>query len=214
MTRITAALLLMAVQASAAGPVQMTLTPRAITEAIAVGQSRIERERNLFHEPYRHFVKRPPVDYVDVVTPFRRIVLAAQARAQAGDRGFMQRDGLALLTDPPEIELWVEFTFHPLNTYVGVPVYDIVLLDRRGSRMPALGLDRRPRHGARLEGTPLPIPVPGGLRLPETSDPLVGGTIVARFNGRMLDPAAAYDVLVEEGEKELARVRVELGRLR
>jgi hypothetical protein len=64
------------------------LDRRALEEALAIGQSRIEGVRTRFHEPYRVIVGAPPVDYLDVVTSFRAVVLAAQARARAGDRQF------------------------------------------------------------------------------------------------------------------------------
>jgi hypothetical protein len=198
----------------AASPVEMRPDPRSAGDAVRIGQSRQDRTRAAFHAPYHLPVRTPPVDYVEVVTPFRRIVLAAQARADAGDRSFGQRQALELLTDPPELEIWVELTFHPQNTFVGVPDYVVTLVDGAGARVPAAGLIRHPRHGPRLEGTPLPLPVPGGLTLPETSEPLLGGTIVARFDGRRLDPARAYDLLIEDGPRELGRVRVDLGKLR
>jgi len=49
---------------------------RAIDEALALGQSRDEAVRRRFHQPYRISIGRPPVDYIDLVTPFRRVELA------------------------------------------------------------------------------------------------------------------------------------------
>ena len=63
------------------------------------------------------------MDYLEIVTPFRRIVLAAQARAGAGDRRFGQREALEIeAAAPGQIDLYAELTFHPLNTFVLVPV--------------------------------------------------------------------------------------------
>ena len=190
-----------------------TLDTTAIDDAIARGQSRIESLRTRYHEPYRMRVGRPPVDYMDLVTPFRRIVIAAEARARVGDR-FRQSDALALAaTYGQDIEFFIELTFHPLNTYVGMPPYTATLA-RAGSpgRIAAIDTQRVPRFGARVEG--LPIPYPATPRLPPGGQPLLGGTLVARFAGRRLEPGGVYEVIVEESGKELARARIDLGALR
>ena len=49
------------------------------------------------------------LDYVDVVTPFRRVVLAAEARLRAGERLFGQREALAVLDSAPEAVLFADF---------------------------------------------------------------------------------------------------------
>ena len=49
----------------------------ALSEATAIGQTGIESRRADFHRPYRLVISQPPLDYIDVVTPFRRVVLAA-----------------------------------------------------------------------------------------------------------------------------------------
>lgn len=194
---------------------QGSLDPRAVSEAIAIGQSRMERDRTRFHAAYRLAVNRPPVDAIEVITPFRRVELIAESRAQIGDRTFGQRQALELLsTAPPDLEIQVELTFHPLNTYVGVPEYAVSLIARDGARIPPRGLDRTPRYGARVDGTPLPLPVPGGLTVPKGSQPMLGGTVTARFELRRLEPMGQYDVVVEEAGKELARVRASLERMR
>jgi hypothetical protein len=58
---------------------QPALDARALADAIAIGQTRVESQRARFHQPYRIPVNRPPVDYIEVVTPFRRVALAAEA---------------------------------------------------------------------------------------------------------------------------------------
>lgn len=201
--------------ATAAAATQFVLDPRAVNEAIALGQTRVARELARFHEPYRLSVQRPPVDFVDVITPFRAIVLTSEARARAGDRSFGQRQAFELLDAAPmELELRAEFSFHPLNTFVGVPPYEVALVDARGRRLEPRTTESIPRYGARVEGSPPPLPVPGGLAGRTDSQPMLGGTVIARFDGRNLDAAAVYDVVVAEGGKELARVRADLGRLR
>jgi hypothetical protein len=192
---------------------QTRIDPVAVSEAISIGQSRVERELSRYHVPYRVVVNRAPVDHLDVITPFRQIVLAAQARAQIGDRSFGQRQGLDLAGAVANVlEIRVELTFHPLHTYVGVPDYTVALLDRRGRRSRPLLVQREPRFGPRVEGVPLPGP--GGVSIPGGNDPMLGGVVVTRFDAGPLDPDGAYDVIIEEHEKELARARIDLGRMR
>jgi hypothetical protein len=42
----------------------------------------------------------------------------------------------------------------------------------------------------------------------------VGGTVIVTFDSQRLDPAASYDVVIQEAGKELAKVRLELARFR
>src|SRR5438034_9814578 len=106
----------------AAGAFEVSLDPQALAEAIELGQSRIDDTRSRFHAPYRVEVMQPPVDDVEVVTPFRRIVLDAEGRGRAGERLYGQREAIATLGDnPSRVDLVVDLTFHPLNNYLGVP---------------------------------------------------------------------------------------------
>ena len=211
--RLVAALTLLA-GGSAAAAFDATIGPDAIADAIRIGQSRVESVRVRYHQPYRIEVGRPPVDWVDLVTPFRRVVLAAEERARQGDRRFGQREALGVLQEQRgRLLVFVELTFHPLNVYVGIPPY-VVALAQAGSRdrADALDIQRLPRFGPRLAGTPLPFPhVPV---LPSAGQPLLGGTLVAGFDSGRLKTAAVYDVVIEEAGKELARARVDLASLR
>lgn len=190
-----------------------SLDRRLIDEAIAIGQSRIEAVRARYHQPYRIQVARPPIDYIDIVTPFRRVELLAEERAHAGDRLFGQRDAIARLGDRAMVvEILIEMTFHPLNAFVGVPAYDVDLATP-SARIQPVHVFRHPRFGARVEGAPL-VSSPGNPNLPGSSQPLAGGTIVAGFGAGVLDPIGVYEVVVSEKGKELGRVRVNLGALR
>jgi len=195
--------------------VQMTLDDRAITDAISIGQSRIDREHTRFHQPYRLIVRQLPVDWIDVITPFHRIVLAAEARARAGNRLFAQREAFAALNEAPgQITMLIELTFHPLNNFVGVPDYDVSLIGAQGDRVRAERLDRYPRSQPRVE-TPTPeLPITGGAPVLSKGEPVIGGTLVAPFDARRLDPAGRYNVVLSEKGKELVRVSVDLAGLR
>jgi len=199
---------------------QVSLDQRAIQEALDIGNTSIERTRARFHADYRFVVGRAPVDFIEIVTPFRRLVIAAETRARTGTRMFGQREALeALKPDPERVDLYVELTFHPLNTFVGVPGYGVMLKPTRPGALPIRpsAIDRIPRFGPRVDGQtvyrPLPYPIPP--RVPSGGEPLSGGTLIAAFDGRLLDPEGAYDaVVLDERDKELASVRIDLARLR
>lgn len=193
------------------------LNPQAIDEAIAIGYSTVESARARFHAPYRIAVNEPPIDYLDVVTPFRRLELAAEERARLGMPRMRRPEAVAALAEHgSRLELFLELTFHPLNTYVGVPAYAVTLAQAGVSVPPAApsAVQRIPRFGPRLGSGPLPTPYPIPPQLPPVGQPLTGGTVIAAFDGGRLDPRGQYDVVIVESGKELATVRVDLARLR
>ena len=192
--------------------VEFGLDRQAVDAAIKLGQSSAEKERARYHLAYRLEVNKAPLDYIDIVTPFRRVVLGAETRARIGDRMFGQRQALELLAGKGrQIDVHAEFTFHPQNTFVGVPEYVIRL---GGDRLIApRATERVPRFGARVDRSPLFLPVPGGIASAR-SQPMLGGTVIAQFDGESLNAMGTYDVLVLEEEKELGRVRVNFATLR
>jgi hypothetical protein len=196
--------------------IQVALDRRAIEEALAIGQSRITVERSRFHAPYRIAVGKAPLDMIHVVTPFRRIVLAAEERVQSGGTSIGQKEALQALADAPDqLDLYIELTFHPLNTYIGVPAYDAALLVPGTSRrVEPKSLDRFPRYGPRVEGGLLPSTGGSSLTLPRQGQTLLGGTLIARFDIQLLEPAGVVELSVSEAGKELARARLDLAPLR
>jgi hypothetical protein len=210
-SRLLVAILLALVAGAGAGAVELVLSPRALTEALDIGQSRIDSLRTRFHEPYRLVVARPPVDEIHVITPFRRVALAAESRARLGDRLFGQREARATLAEAPEqIDLLIELTFHPQNTFIGVPPYQVRLLPAVAATAPAEPRDVSyvPRFGPRIQGLP-PMTTP-----PVAGQPLTGGTIVVQLDGRAVDLNGLYDVMVLDGTRELARARLDFRAVR
>ncbi|MDA1183933.1 MAG: hypothetical protein O2930_04700 [Acidobacteria bacterium] len=193
--------------------VEPELGGRLVDEALSIGHSRIQAVRARFHEPYRIQIGSPPIDYIDVVTPFRRVVLLAEERTRAGSRlqpreAFAQIEGRAM-----QIELRVEATFHPLNAFVGVPAYDVLLrTDVAGMPFDPLRIDLVPRFGARLDGMPAWPSAAGTIASPD--QPLLGGTLVATFSTDGLNPTGRYEVVVSEDGSELTRARIDLGTMR
>lgn len=193
--------------------VQLTLDRRALEEAVYIGQSRIESERTRFHAPYRVPVVQPPVDWIDVITPFHRVELAAENNARRGGRTFSQQEALAVMkTAANQIDLLIEMSFHPLNTFVAVPLYQVQIVLPGGRRVEPTRVERYPRFGPRAESTAPAIPDPttqfGG------GQPVVGGMMVAPLDGSGFDPNQRIEVIVLDGKTELARTAIDLGKMR
>ena len=193
--------------------VQLGLDRRAVEEAIYIGQSRIESERTRFHAPYRVRVAQPPIDWIDVITPFHRVELAAETNARSGRRLFSQQDASDVLKGAVnQIDLLIEMSFHPLNTFIAVPSYQVQLVLSGGRRVDPQRVERFPRFGPRPEsaGPALPSssPVFGG------GQPVLGGTILAALDGSTLDPNQRIEVVVLDGKTELARTPIDLGKMR
>jgi hypothetical protein len=194
---------------------EWTLDPRSLSDAIDMGQSRVDDQRSRFHALYHVQVARAPVDYIEVVTPFRRVALEAESRTRAGERLFGQRQALATLgTDPSRVDIVIEMTFHPLNTFVGVPTY-AVTLQAVIDAPPLLPqqISHIPRFGPRLS-TARPYPYSVGTPPQKGGQPLLGGTIVAMFDGLALDAQGSYFAVISDSGKELARARVDFAKLR
>ena len=192
-----------------------SLDPRSLADAIDLGQSRIDDMRSRFHAAYHIEVMQAPVDYIEVVTPFRRIALDAEARTRAGERLYGQREALATLADnPSRFDVVVELTFHPLNNYVGVPPLAVVLVQPGGKALEPRTLSRVPRFGPRVSGMPLPYPYVANSATPQGSQPLLGGSIIATFDGAALEARGTYLTLIRDSGKDVAKATVDLARLR
>jgi hypothetical protein len=217
MTRLAAMLCWAVLACMTASALQLKLDRRAIEEAIYVGQSRIESERTRFHEPYRLRVSQPPVDWIDVITPFHRVELAAEANARRGGSQFGQREASEVLGGAPDqIDLMVELTFHPQNTFVGVPAYRVEMVAPGGARVTPRRLDPYPRFGPRLDSSGPQFPAANAGAAIGGGQPVLGGTLIVAFDGTGLDPKGRYNVVVseEKGKTELARAALDLARMR
>ena len=221
-TRLAVVLGLAALAAAAGtrvGAVDLRLDPATISQALSLGQTAIAGDLTRFHQPYRLIVSRPPVDYLEVVTPYRRIVLAAQAQARAGNRRWGQREAIELeVASPGQVDLYAELTFHPLNSFVLVPVYRIRLLLPSGGLMEPRNSGSMPRYGPRLDGGLVPYtpaPLPGGA-VRGRSEPMLGATIVGSFDGAALSAACnrRCDVVIEEEGKSRVQVPLSVASLR
>jgi hypothetical protein len=206
---------ILAALTAAVSAFEPALDPRSLSEAIDLGQSRIDDVRSRFQAAYHIDVMQPPVDYIEVVTPFRRIALDAEARTRAGERLYGQREALATLGDnPSRLDIVVELTFHPLNNYVGVPAFTVALMAPGGKAIEPRTIGRVPRFGPRLSNTPLPYPYVANSAAPQGSQPLLGGSIIATFDGTALDARGTYLAVIRDSGKDVAKATVDLARLR
>jgi hypothetical protein len=209
---LTAVLVALVASLATTSAVQTQIDYEAIDEALALAQRGSDTARARFHDAYRLIAARAPIDYLEIVSPFRRVVIAAQQQAAAGNRSFGQRQALDILRNAgPQLDVYVEMTFNPLNTYIGVPDYEVVLVDRRNAIRPR-SLDRLSRWTPRVDG--LPAAVPSGGSGPPRGRPILGATLIARFELQSIDAEGSYDVVVSERGDALATIRLELGKLR
>ena len=205
--------------AAGLGAADLNLDPQLISRAIQLGQTSVSADLRRFHEPYRVVVSRAPVDYLEVVTPFRRIVLAAQTRFAAGDRRWGQRQAIELeAAAPRQIDFYAELTFHPLNSFVLVPLYRIRIALPSGELLSPRNTSSLPRYGPRVDGGNVPFtptPIPGGP-VPGRSQPMLGATIIASFDGDAIGAACGRrcDVLIEEEGKTRVQVPLTLAAMK
>jgi hypothetical protein len=201
------------------------LDPRGVLEAVTLGQSSAGNDLRRFHQAYRFDVARPPLDGLDIVTPFRRVVIAAELRARGGDRRFGQREAMGVLAQAPQqIAVHLDLTFHPQNTLVLVPRYEVYWERVDRTRLLPQTVDARPRYYPRTSDA-LPVPVNQAGRdtppaLPGRGLPMLGAVLVAQFDGVAVRDAMREKngiealIVAEAGGLVLARLRIDLGALR
>src|SRR5438045_2823688 len=107
----------------------LTLTRNDIERAQKIARSP-ESERARFHSRYVFPTKDSTITAIEVITEFRRIVLITEDHLRRGDWLFSQsvsaaedatRDTRGTLT------MVAQLRFHPLNTYISVPPFQIAI---------------------------------------------------------------------------------------
>ena len=185
---------------------------------MAIGQSRIDATRERLHAAYHVSVNRPPIEYLEIVTPFRRVVLDAETSARQGQRLYGQREALAALGgNPTRVDIVVEMTFHPQNTFVAclTTVFrNPTTPPSRRTRRAAEATDGLARFVGPVEQTYLTYPYSASGILPNLSQPLLGGRLVAVFDGPTLMAHPRSKVTILDGNQELAVVDLDVGTMR
>ena len=198
--RVAAAFLL--VQAPLAALTEV-LTERDIAYALNIANGSAAA-RALFHAPYVVAIDDPAIEQLDIVTEFRRLVLAAERELETGNwmmgRGGYDAKGRTL-TDvlrplAGQVSIRARLRFHPLNNYVTLPAFDILLGD---PTLLAINAIRTP-HITPANGEP------------GTRDVINGATIEVSYNAPTIDDRVLPLRLFSEG-KEVARVSVDFSRV-
>jgi hypothetical protein len=189
-------------QASIAAVTEV-MTDRDIAQALNLANGS-DATRGLFHAPYYVAVDNPLIEHVEIITEFRRFVLAAEDQLKAGNwmmarggfdpKGRTLRDLLRPLAG--QVSIRARLRFHPLNNYVTLPAFDILLGD---PTLLALNSLRTP-HITPASGEP------------GTRDVINGATIEVFYNAPTIDDRVVPVRLISEG-KELARVSVDFSRV-
>lgn len=197
---IAAALMLSQAPAAA---VTGVLTERDIAHALSIANGS-EASRALFHAPYLVPVDDPLVERFEIITEFRRFVLAAEEQLTRGNwmmaRGGFDPKGRTIkdVLQPlgGQLSFRVRLRFHPQNNYVTLPAFDVLLGD---PTLLAINTIR----------TPHVTPATGE---PGTRDVINGATIEVFYNAPTIgDRALPVRLLFES--REIARVSTDFSRV-
>jgi hypothetical protein len=179
------------------------LTERDIAHALSIAGGS-EASRALFHAPYRIAIDDPLIEHLEIVTEFRRFVLAAEEQLTRGNwmmarggfdaKGRTIKDALQPLTG--QLSVRVRLRFHPQNNYAALPAFDILL-----GEPTLLAL-----HTIR---TPHITPATGD---PGSRDVVTGATIEVFYNAPTIgDRTLPVRLLFES--REVARVSTDFSRV-
>ncbi|HTG90848.1 MAG TPA: hypothetical protein VL914_11640 [Vicinamibacterales bacterium] len=179
------------------------LTDRDISSALALATGP-EAARTLFHAAYILPVKDATIEQFEVITEYRRFVLAAEDELKAGNwmmaRGGYDPKGRSLkdLLKPSagQVSIRARLRFHPQNSYVMLPIFDILVGD---PSLLAVNAIRTP-HVA-----PSSIDRNAG-------DYIYGATIETAFNALSIADRVLTVRIVSDG-KEYGRAVVDFARL-
>ncbi len=203
----TLALAAVSVPFAAAGPIQTYIDSAAVRRAIDLGRSRSDLSRS-FHDRYVIPLGDRSLERLEIITEFRRVVLAAEERSRFGDMTWGPEQAEARLRPwRGRITLLLHVVFSPNNTYRAMPRFDIVLyappasVARRGAvtprsdRIEPIDIVETPRY---VSGQPAP---PG--------TPILAGLVQATFNARTLDSRNVYLAGIFLEDRELRRVELD-----
>jgi hypothetical protein len=186
---------------TAMAAVTETLDERDIARALNIANSG-ETARVAFHAPYVLVPGEPTIEQLEVITEFRRFVLAAEEQLKAGNwmlgRGGFDQKGRSLkdLLRPSagQVSVRARLRFHPQNTYVEMPPADILLGD---PTLLPISTTRTPHV--------FPVAEPGAREV------FSGTTAETYFNAPSIADRVLAVRIVFDG-RELARVPVDFSR--
>lgn len=172
---------------------------RDVERALRLAQA-FEDQRQRFHAPYTIRVNDATVDQIEVVTEFRRYVLAAEEQLRQGHWLFAQDAKgaqTALQSWRGRVSLVARLRFHPQNTLISLPPYNVTVG----------GPDVAPLDVVR---TPVTAPL-SGVR-GDLNTPIMGATIEGIFDAVPLGQTVR-PVIVSLAGQDIARVTVDFAKL-
>jgi len=178
--------------------IEVPLSQDGIERALIVGRA-FDAERARFHRPYLISINDATVEQIEVITEFRRVVLLEEDRIRRGDHMFRLRQAEdALAPWRGRLTLVTRLRFHPLNTYVTAPLFEIavgppaiVALDVRRTILYAAQAEH-PRRG--------------------TSIPLAGAIVEADFDAATIGQTSRV-VRVVLDDKDVIRTPIDFSHL-
>jgi hypothetical protein len=174
-------------------PMTQAETERALT----IGRA-FDEERARFHKPYVLAVSDPAVERIEIVTEFRRVVLFAEEQIRRGDHLFGVRQAEAAMRPwHGKVTLVAHVRFHPMNTFITPPRYEISLGD---PPLGAIDVRRAPVYGF------------ASNQKPAAPAPLTGAVVESDFDAADVGQSVRAIRLVLEG-KEVAKTTVDFATL-
>jgi len=195
---VTIACLALIVTLPGTAGLEVPLSQDGIERALIVGRA-FDAERARFHRPYLVSLNDATVEQIEVITEFRRVVLLQEDRIRHGDHMFGLRQAEdALAPWRGRLTLVTRLRFHPLNTYVAAPLFEIAI-----GTPPMIALDVRrtilyaaqgehPRRGASI--------------------PLAGAVVEADFEAASIGQTSRV-VRVALDDKDVIRTTIDFSRL-
>jgi hypothetical protein len=169
--------------------------------AIALGRG-TEAERARFHARYIVPASDATIERVELLTPFRRVVIETERRLGGGDHMFGARQAADLLKPwRGKLTIIVRVRFHPHNVFVTMPAYEAVVASPAGVEV-RLGDVRRTPIWAMAE--------PNQKR--GTSTALIGAVVESDFDAAAVGQTTRVVSVMLEGQV-LARATIDFARL-
>lgn len=185
----------------------------AIKRAIDIGQSPGSEASLGFHERYVFLLRDRLLDRLEIVTEFRRVVLATEDRVRLADMTWGAQRAEAMLRPwRDKVSLVLHVSFSPKNTYRAMPRFRIVLYSRSSTTaVPGAALSRQANRIEPIDLVETPRYISGQPAPPGT--PILAGIVEATFAARMLEPRSAYLAGIFLEDRELRRVELDFSRI-
>ena len=198
-----AAVLLFVLGHANAAAVNEVLSDRDISYAFSIANGS-EATRTAFHAPYLLAVSEPTIEHLEVITEFRRFVLAAEEQLKLGNwmmaRGGFDPKGRTLkdVLRPVsgQVSIRARLKFHPQNSYKNLPPFDLLVGE---PTLLAINASRTPHITT--------VQVDGG-----TIEVIQGATIETFYNAPTINDRVLPVRMIFEGQ-EIARVSVDFSRV-